>query len=318
MQRLTTSDVPERDRLPYLHDFVARHVAGLRFKPADDTFAFDVAAYFLDSGTTIGTACYSAVTGERPKDLMAVDGRDDYLMTIHTSDYEVAVEGKSPLVIKAGDITLINEATPMAFALPSTLLKVVALDESRLAALAPQVRTKAFHHIAAGSAGASLLTGYADLLRAAAPHGAIESRLASTHIYDLAALVVQGATAEAAEQTRPSLGTARLELVKADILGQLTDPELNVDGIARRHGVTPRYIQRLFEQDGQTFSEFLRDARLDLAITGLKAVGKATPTISAIAFEAGFGDLSYFNRAFRRRFGATPKEIKAAALRHCQ
>lgn len=316
MQRLSTNDVPARERLAFLHDFVARHVAGLRFRPADsETFAFDLAAYFLDAGTTVGTACYSAVLGERPKDLMA-DGRQDYLMTIHTSDYEVAIAGKPPLLIKAGDITLVNEGTPMAFALPATLLKVVSLNEARLAALAPRVRAKAFHHIPMASASAPLLSGYADLLRATAPSGEAACRLAAKHLYDLAALVIQGATNDAAEPVRASISAARLELVKAEILGYLTDPELSVSVIARRQGVTPRYIQRLFEQEGLTFSEFLRDARLDLARRALEAAG--TATVSAIAFDTGFSDLSYFNRAFRQRFAATPSEIKAAALRRRQ
>ncbi|MDH4988405.1 helix-turn-helix transcriptional regulator [Aminobacter anthyllidis] len=317
MQRLSTLDVPARDRLAYLHDFVARHVAGLRFRPEDaDSFAFNLSAYFLDGRTTVGTACYSAVFGERPKDLLAADGRQDYLLTIHTSDYEVAMEGKSPLIIKAGDITLVNEGSAMAFALPATLLKVVSLEEARLAALAPRVRTRALHHISASAAGANLLTGYADLLRAAAPDGEAGRRLAGSHLYDLAALVIQGGSADTAEQVRPSLGAARLELVKAEIFRQLTDPELSVTAIARRQGITPRYIQRLFEQEGLTFSEFLRDARLDLARKSLDAPGAAT--VSAIAFDAGFNDLSHFNRVFRQRFGATPTEIKAAALRRCQ
>jgi AraC-like DNA-binding protein len=34
--------------------------------------------------------------------------------------------------------------------------------------------------------------------------------------------------------------------------------------------------------------------------------------ISTIAFEAGFGDLSYFNLAFRRRYRQTPSDIRAA------
>jgi len=34
-----------------------------------------------------------------------------------------------------------------------------------------------------------------------------------------------------------------------------------------------------------------------------------------VAFDAGFGDLSYFNRVFRRRFGATPSDVRAAARR---
>jgi AraC-like DNA-binding protein len=35
-------------------------------------------------------------------------------------------------------------------------------------------------------------------------------------------------------------------------------------------------------------------------------------TISAIAFGVGFGDLSYFNRTFRRRFGASPSDVRCA------
>jgi AraC-like DNA-binding protein len=38
-------------------------------------------------------------------------------------------------------------------------------------------------------------------------------------------------------------------------------------------------------------------------------------TISAIAYEAGFADLSHFNRAFRRRYGETPSDVRARALR---
>lgn len=316
MQRLSTNDVPARERLAFLHDFVARHVAGLRFRPADnENFAFDLAAYFLDRDTTVGSARYTTVLGERPKDLMA-DGRQNYLMTIHDTDYEVTIEGKAPVAVKAGDITFVNEGTRTAFALPGTLVKVVSLDETRLAGLAPRIRTKAFHHIPMGAASAPLLSGYADLLRATAPSSEAAFRLAGKHLYDLAALVIQGTTNEAAEPVRASISATRLELVKAEILRQLTDPELSVTAIARRQGVTPRYIQRLFEQEGLTFSEFLRDARLDLARRALDTPGAAT--VSAIAFDAGFNDLSHFNRVFRQRFGATPTEIKATALRRCQ
>jgi AraC-like DNA-binding protein len=37
-------------------------------------------------------------------------------------------------------------------------------------------------------------------------------------------------------------------------------------------------------------------------------------TIAALAYEAGFGDLSYFNRAFRRRFGMTPGEARMESV----
>ncbi|BBB97383.1 AraC-like DNA-binding protein [Bradyrhizobium elkanii] len=38
-------------------------------------------------------------------------------------------------------------------------------------------------------------------------------------------------------------------------------------------------------------------------------------TIGTIAFEVGFGDLSYFNRTFRRHYGVTPSDIRAVPRR---
>jgi AraC-like DNA-binding protein len=35
--------------------------------------------------------------------------------------------------------------------------------------------------------------------------------------------------------------------------------------------------------------------------------------ISVVAYDCGFGDVSYFNRAFRRHFGAAPSDICAQA-----
>lgn len=42
----------------------------------------------------------------------------------------------------------------------------------------------------------------------------------------------------------------------------------------------------------------------------LSNVVSSNRSISAIAFDSGFGDLSYFNNTFRRRFGATPTDVR--------
>jgi len=41
----------------------------------------------------------------------------------------------------------------------------------------------------------------------------------------------------------------------------------------------------------------------------------ADRTIGSVAFDVGFGDLSYFNRTFRRRYGAIPTEIRQSAMK---
>ncbi|PHN95748.1 AraC family transcriptional regulator [Tenacibaculum discolor] len=74
-------------------------------------------------------------------------------------------------------------------------------------------------------------------------------------------------------------------------------------------------MQRLFERAGSTFSEFVLGERLARAHRLLTDPGRTASSISTIAFESGFGDLSYFNRTFRRHFGATPSEIRAGPRR---
>ena len=69
-------------------------------------------------------------------------------------------------------------------------------------------------------------------------------------------------------------------------------------------------VQRLFERAGTTFTEFMLEQRLLLARKMLIAPGNRHSKISAIASDAGLCDLSYFNRVFRRRFNATPSELR--------
>jgi AraC-like DNA-binding protein len=74
-------------------------------------------------------------------------------------------------------------------------------------------------------------------------------------------------------------------------------------------------VRKLFESEATSFSDFVRDRRLARAycmLTDWRHLGR---TISSIAFECGFSDLSYFNRSFRRRYGSTPSGARAMAQR---
>jgi AraC-like DNA-binding protein len=105
---------------------------------------------------------------------------------------------------------------------------------------------------------------------------------------------------------------ARLRAIKADILENLDDLDLTLNSVALRQRITPRYVHKLFEFEGITFSEFVLGQRLMRAHGMLCNPRSVDLTITAIAHAAGFGDLSYFNRTFRRRFGATPSELRSA------
>jgi AraC-like DNA-binding protein len=69
-------------------------------------------------------------------------------------------------------------------------------------------------------------------------------------------------------------------------------------------------VQRLFEAEGTTFSEYLIDQRLARAHRLLCDPDASQTAISTIAYDVGFGDLSYFNRRFRRQYGLTPRDVR--------
>jgi AraC-like DNA-binding protein len=159
-----------------------------------------------------------------------------------------------------------------------------------------------------------LLLAYVRTLDTEGPIETPEARyLVSTHIHDLIALAYGATRDSEAVIAERGKRAARLAAVKADILGNLASPRLSIATLAARHGVTPRYVHMLFEAEGVTYSEFVLGHRLLRAHRMLSDPRFVGVPLNSIALQVGFGDLSYFNRTFRRRYGASPTEVRAAS-----
>ncbi len=117
--------------------------------------------------------------------------------------------------------------------------------------------------------------------------------------------------------TRPSVTNEKLR--RAAILriieNRSGDPDLSAVAIALLLGITPRYVHLLLEETGKSFTHHMLERRLDKAAALLRDPQWRHRKIADIAAEAGFTDLSYFNRVFRRQYGATPSDLRAAVSR---
>jgi AraC-like DNA-binding protein len=96
----------------------------------------------------------------------------------------------------------------------------------------------------------------------------------------------------------------------ATIEQELCDPELDTQRIARRMSVSARYVQMLFAEMATTPTAFIQSRRLELAAKRLEREGSKA-TITDVAFDVGFNDLSSFCRAFRRRFDVSARDYRA-------
>ncbi len=139
--------------------------------------------------------------------------------------------------------------------------------------------------------------------------------LASAHVHDLVAMAISPARDAAHVAMHRGVAAAKLKAIQADIVANVADAGLSAAALARRHGISPRTIRALFKREETTFTDFVLERRLARAYRLLSAPGSAARTVSSIAFDSGFGDISYFNKAFRRRYGATPSDVRAASLR---
>jgi AraC-like DNA-binding protein len=238
---------------------------------------------------------------------MLSDLEDDVCLIINMGDHLQIEQGDLTSTAGAGDAVLLVYREPATLRLAVMDYAAVRIPLSALAPIVGDVAGEAARQIRHDTAALHLLRAYLGSL----PERIADPRLrglVTTHVYDLVALAV-GASREGAHIARErTLGAARLQAIKAALQA---DRELSIHEIARRQDVTPRYVQKLFEEVGTTFTDFVLDLRLDAARAMLTSPRYARWAISAICFEAGFGDLSYFNRRFRRRFGQTPSDMRA-------
>jgi AraC-like DNA-binding protein len=149
------------------------------------------------------------------------------------------------------------------------------------------------------------------MLTAAEPFGSpAASEAVTDHLCDLLALSL-GATADARDQAQErGLQAARLNAVKKHLERHLADAQLSPDAVATQFRMSSRTLQRLFEREQTTFSEFLLARRLDHAYGLLGDPRERRRSIAEIALDCGFGDVSYFNRTFRERYDATPSDVR--------
>lgn len=309
--RFSSNDLPERDRVPVWREFFGRWMFHTEIEPAADApFQADITVRSAP-GLSITSSSLSQVRLTRTPTLVA-DGNDDLVLFVMTSP---------GVVVQCGRETAYNagEAVVMTAAEASTCIahgparcRCLHIQPGVLTRLVPDLDDVLLRRIVPRTEALQYLLSYVGFLEEQqVPADAELARATALHLRDLFALAL-GASRDAAFVAEGrGLRAARLQAMRRYIADNLSDGRLTVRAVAARHGVTPRYVQRLFESEGTTFSKFVLDLRLARVQLMLADPRYAGWTVSAIALEAGFGDVSYFNRRFRRRFGASPTQFRA-------
>ncbi len=242
------------------------------------------------------------------------DSRDQFgLNIVETGPVQFANAGQEH-VYDAGSACLIDRGRPLrVFGPRGARVNFVVVQAAALRSLVAQPEDLSGRPVPAGPA-LKLLDRY--LRSLAYLKESPSSELASTigiHLLDLVAATL-GPTAEAANiVTDRGVKEARLQAILAEIAQRFSDPNFDLDNVAGALGMSRRYVQKLLEGTGKSFTEHLAGCRLERAFAMLTDPHHLHLAIIDIAFAVGFGDVSHFNRMFRRNFGETPSGVRAAS-----
>lgn len=311
--RLSSNSLPARERLSHWREMYGRKFLRLEHEPLSDlSFAVDLAIRKLpDCG--IASVSISPLRVGRTRELVS-DGNDGLTFQL-SSAAGVARQLGREVEVDAGQAIAMSNADVGTFDFPlGSRVVALSLSRGRLAALVRNLEDALVHAVPTDNPAIALLKSYVGALDGLAVNAPPElAELVAAHLYDLAALALGAAGDAAAMAHGRGVRAARLVAAKAFVRRHLHRSDLRADSVAAHLGVTPRYVHMLFEPDGCSFLEYVLAERLARAYRALN--GDAARSVSAVAFASGFGDLSHFNRTFRRQFGRTPTEVRADARR---
>jgi AraC-like DNA-binding protein len=311
--RFSTADLPAHERHNAIRQLRERGILPIEPLP-DNVVAVQINKCFLPGASILsGTLCGVRQEGN----LQAIDASNDLFFGVNIAGRSTAFQRGDEITIGDGDATLLSCAAGAFSLVRATLVRFIGLrvPHNAIAPLVTGLDDRMMRLVPRDTAALQLLTRYVSAVAHLRSQASPEvSHLVVTHLHDLIALSV-GATRDATAMAGRSVRAARLQAIKCDIAANLANGSLTVAAIAARHSVTPRYLHKLFEAEGTTFTHFILRERLDRAYRMLRDPRLGARSITSIAYDAGFADLSYFNRTFHRQYNATPSDIRGSATR---
>jgi AraC-like DNA-binding protein len=301
-----TSDQPNSQRVPFWLEAFARKLVHLEIELKSDELRAEADMMALPDLRIMWCKNETPVAWRRTSDLLS-DGDDDIAFLMSVDGDAVRTHLGKNLEMHTGDGVGIIQNETASLELRRLNHVAVMVPRSSLAPFVPDIEATILRVISRETPALRLLQAYLAGLRkenGITDHGL--KRVVAKNIRDLLAAAV-GTTGDGLELAKPGSRAARVHIMKAVIS---ENPGIRLHELAKRQGITSRSVQMLFEEAGTTFTSFALEQRLQRAYEILVDSSHDHWTIGAIAFHVGFGDLSYFNRRFKRRFGATPSDVR--------
>lgn len=234
-------------------------------------------------------------------------GEEGYLVSWQEEGQSQIVQGDSTLLLEAGEIAIVDVEKAFAVEFPTAVRRTLALvPRRRLEEKAPWLKRSPPVKAAAQGVFTGLARAHLAHICADPTLGPDAADLLVENICNLVALATVPASNERQTCELPT------ETLLAFLRKNLHRPDLSPPMAAAQLRISVRTLHLRFQRMGTTFGAWILAERLEACRRALANAMLERQSISEIAFDWGFREISHFSKVFKARYGVSPRDYRAS------
>ncbi len=300
--------------MQHWNDVVREHIVELdcRADSASD-FLCAMDGYSSTYGAATHIRVHRALNVQRHRTSVSREAPGAVILNLMLHGEMRVAQGDRHCAMQAGDFSICVTEQPYSLHIPQGMeVASFRLPADALGCSPTILKRMVAQPLGRGNSMASLLAAYANELhrkRVEVSHSSADPALKNLSM--LLSAVLQETL-----QQQPIHHTDHQErlifLTKQYIQQHLNHDTLSVAHIAAALRVSTRYLQQLWENEGQTLKEYIAAQRLDAVLHSLTNPARKPESITQIAMSHGFVNMSHFSRFFRTKVGVSPSEYRSS------
>lgn len=304
------SEMRERDRFPYWREVLCEAYTALSPTiEGDGSFTGRVNASLIDGiNVTTISSCRQKV--HRRREDISRTPHEVYFLNLQVSGNCRMIQNGREAILSPGEFALVDSTEPylndyvsqdwtqFSFRIPRSLLRPHLRNAQSATAIT----------LTNVSPAAAIAIGFLESVARNADRPQAGGLPIANSIVDLVAMAL-GASAPEEDRARTTLRSCLSQDIVRFVATHASDPDLTPTKAAQHFRISVRYVHRLLEESGETFSKLLLRTRLERCAQDLRS--NPILSIGEVAFRWGFNDLSHFSRTFKNHFGVTPRDLRS-------
>lgn len=236
---------------------------------------------------------------------------------IHLSVLEEGVvkiyQGDREVTLSPGDLAIYDAAKPYHFVIERPFVQtVLRLHRDDLARRLPNVHDFTARRIAGGKGAGRIASRHIrEVYRELNDISPGSARTVQMNLFDIIACAVSDGEPSPSFREHQHLLIQRIMWFVEE---NLFNDDLSCERVAQAVGISERYLRKLCSTSGYSLSERILNRRLEEASRRLSFSNAVRAPITSIAYDCGFKDAAHFSRAFKTKFGMTPRDYRNCSV----